>query len=160
MKYLVVYYSWKGHTGKVASALAQKLGAEIVKIEAADNPGFFVRLVKAVFGMKGPIAPVKSSMKDVDHLIVACPVWAHRIPPYVRTYLEQLSDGAGKPFSVLVEMGGTGAEKAIGCARELLERKGMKFVASASTIEREVENNTFGEKIDRFVQEIRGRETA
>lgn len=154
MKILVVYYSWKGHTGKVASALAQKLGADLVRIEAMDNPGMVTRLVKALLGWKAPIAPCKTSMKDVDHLVVATPVWAARIPPYVRAYLEQVSDGAGKPFSVLAEMGGSGAEGTIGIVRKLLEGKGMRFVASAATLEAEVENGTFGPKIDELAKKI------
>lgn len=154
MKILIVYYTWKGHTGKVASALAQRLGADAIKIEPLDNPGYLVRLFRAILGLKGPIAPGKTSMKDVDHLIVATPVWAHRIPPYVRAYLELVSDGAGRSFSVVAEMKSSGAEGAIRDIREILEKKGMRFIASIATLEREVENNTFGEKLERFAGEI------
>jgi flavodoxin len=33
MKTIVAYYTWQGHTGKVAKALASRIGADLVQIE-------------------------------------------------------------------------------------------------------------------------------
>jgi len=56
---------------------------------------------------------------------------------------------------VLVEMGGSGADSAIGIIRRALEAKGMHFVASAFTLEEQVNNGTFGDRITSLADAIR-----
>ena len=92
MKILVAYYSWKGHTETVARDLAGRLNATLVKIEPLSDPGegMFGKVIQALLGMKGRIKPCQIDMKEVDHLVIATPVWAHKIPPYIREYLSQL----------------------------------------------------------------------
>ncbi|MDD1653457.1 MAG: hypothetical protein LUQ64_02810 [Methanomicrobiales archaeon] len=155
MQVLIAYYSWQGHTARVAQALATQLGAEMVRIEPVAESGMFGKAMKAFLGMKSDIRPCRVDMAGVDHLVIASPVWMHRIPPYVNEYLSQVTGGSGKPFSVLVEMGGSGAESATGIIRRALEKKGMHFTASAATLEAQVDNGTFGDRIAPLVEAIR-----
>jgi menaquinone-dependent protoporphyrinogen IX oxidase len=155
MHVLIAYYSWQGHTAKVAQALAARLAAEMVRIEPLKEGGIVGNAMKAILGLKSPIRPCRVDLAGVDHLIIASPVWAHRVPPYVNEYLSMVTGGAGKPFSVLVEMRGSGADSATGVIRRALEQKGMRFMASASTLEKEVENGTFGDRITAFAEAIR-----
>jgi len=150
----VVYYSWKGHTEKVATVLAKQLNADLVPIEAARKFNVVAGAVKAFFKMKSPIKPIKSDLAGIDTLIIASPVWAGKVPPYVNTYLNSVSNGNGKPFHVLVEMGGRGDKSAITVIRNELERKGMVFRSSASTIEKDVENGSFIKTVEKFAAEI------
>jgi flavodoxin len=156
MKILVAFYSWKGHTETVARALALKLEAPVVRIEPRTEPGTGMggKAMKAVFGLRGSIKPTQTDLKEIDHLVIATPVWAHKIPPYIRQYLSELTNCSGKKFSVLTEMGGSGAESAIAIVRKILEAKGMTFVASATTIEKDVEAKKFDETLDQFTQKI------
>ncbi|MDD1671749.1 MAG: hypothetical protein LUO82_01955 [Methanomicrobiales archaeon] len=156
MKILVAYYSWKGHTETVARDLAGKLNATTVKIEPLSDPGsgMFGKVLKALFGMKGAIKPCQTDMKEFDHLVLATPVWAQKIPPYTRQYLADLTNCSGKKFSVLAEMGGSGAESVIGIVKKILVAKGMIFVASAATVEKDVEAQQVGTKIEEFVKKI------
>jgi menaquinone-dependent protoporphyrinogen IX oxidase len=155
MHVLIAYYSWQGHTAKVAQALAGQLGAEMVRIEPVAESGMFVKAMKAILGMKSDIRPCRVDLAGMDHLVIASPVWAHKVPPYVNEYLSRVTGGSGKPFSVLVEMGGSGAESAIGVIRRALEKKGMRFVASAFTREEQVNNGTFGDRITILAEAIR-----
>jgi len=157
MKTLVVFYSWKGHTETVARSLAQKLGAPIIRIEplVEPGPGMGGKAMKAMFGSKEKIKPIQTDLKEIDHLVIATPVWAQKIPPYTRQYLSELTNCSGKKFSVLVEMGGSGAEKAIAIVRKILEEKGMKFVTSVVTIEKDVEAaGKSDETLNQFTQKI------
>ena len=70
----VVYYSWKGHTEKVAAALAGMLDAELIRIEPVRDCGVAGKAMKAVFRMKSPIKPVKTDLTGVDTLVIASPV--------------------------------------------------------------------------------------
>lgn len=147
---LIVYYSWRGHTGKVAAALAERVGGRLERIEPVSEVGMFRKGMMAAFGMRAAIRPTATDLAGVDFLVVATPVWSQKIPPYVNEYLSRVTNASGKPFSVLVEMGGSGAEKAVAIVRKSLEAKGMRFVSSAFTVESDVDAGRF----DRAVEEL------
>jgi flavodoxin len=154
MKTLVAYYTWQGHTGKVAQHLAGQIGADLVQIEPAKESGMFTKAISAVFGLASPIKPCKTDLTGVDFLVIASPVWAHKVPPYVNRYISLLASTSGKPFSLLAEMKGSGADAAIAHMRKRLEAKGMRFVSSAFTLEAEVDSGSFVPKIGEFAKTI------
>ena len=156
MKILIVYYSWKGHTETVARALGQKTGGTVVRIEPVIDPGTHIGRMgmKAAFGMKEAIKPVQTDISEIDHLVIATPVWSHNMPPFMRQYLSALSGCSGKKFSVLVEMGGSGGEKVVKKVRKVLEGNGMTFAASAITIEKDVDAGNFSIALDDLAQKI------
>jgi flavodoxin len=151
----IAYFSWKGHTEKTATALAKLLNADLVRIEPARDIHVGMAAMKAFFKMKSPIRPAKTDLTGVDRLVIASPVWAGKVPPYVNAYLDSVEGGSGKPFHVLIEMGGRGDQSAIAVVRKALEGKGMKFVSSASTIEKDVEGGSFTGTLETFAAGIR-----
>jgi len=157
MKILVVFYSWQGHTGKVAKALATRLGADLVQVEAEKESGMFGKAMGAFLGRSAPIQPIKTDLSGVEFFVLASPVWAGKVPPYVNRYIELLGNTSGKPFSLIAEMGKSGAEKAIAHMRKRLEAKGMQFVSSAATLESEVDLGSFVPKIEELAKTIASR---
>jgi flavodoxin len=157
MNVRVAYYSWKGHTEKVATALAKMLDAELVRIEPVREGGMAGNVMKALFGMKSPIQAVKTDLAGIDTLVIASPVWAGKVPPYVNAYCDAVTGGSGKPFHVLAEMGGRGDQTAIAVVRKTLGKKGMVFVSSASTIEKDVDAGSYSGTLETFAAGIRGR---
>ncbi|MDD5418770.1 MAG: NAD(P)H-dependent oxidoreductase [Methanomicrobiaceae archaeon] len=155
MRILVVYYSWQRHTEKVARALAERIEGELQEIEPVSESGMFGKAMRAALGMRAPIRPARTDLSDLDFLVVASPVWAQRVPPYINEYLSRLENCSGKPFSVLVEMRGSGADRAVAAVKKSLLKKGMRFVSQTATLEEEVEKGTFGEKIEEFARTIR-----
>jgi flavodoxin len=151
---LVVYYSWQGHTEKVAAALAERVSGRLERIEPVSEVGMIRKGMMAAFGMRAAIQPVQTDLTGVDFLVVATPVWSQKVPPYINEYLSRVSGASGKPFSVLVEMGGSGAEKAVAIVRKGLEAKGMRFVSSATTLESDVDAGRFARTIDEFARTI------
>jgi flavorubredoxin len=87
-------------------------------------------------------------------LVIACPVWARKIPPYMNEYISRVAGCNGKPLGIVVEMASSGAENAIAIIRSELEQKGMRFVASLVTLEKEVDNAMIGDRVDLFAAEI------
>ena len=154
MKILVAFYSWQGHTGKVARALATRTGADLVQIEAEKESGMFGKAMGAFLAKSAPIRPVKADLSGVDFFVLASPVWAGKVPPYVNRYIELLGNTSGKPFSLVAEMGRSGAEKAIAHMRKRLEAKGMQFVSSAVTLESEVDLGSFVPKIEELAKTL------
>lgn len=156
MRVLVVFFSWKGHTERLAHSLARKLGTDAIRIEPVVDPGKHIGCMglKALLGGKAEIKPIKRDMSDIDHLVIATPVWSGNLPPYTRQYLSDLSGCAGKKFSVLAEMGATGAARVIRKVREILGQGGMEFVASIVTVEKDVEAGRFDTILDEFAEKI------
>ncbi|MCX6698898.1 MAG: NAD(P)H-dependent oxidoreductase [Methanomicrobiales archaeon] len=157
MRILCVYYSWKGHTAKVAERLADLLHVSPVRIEPAVESGMFGKAMKALLGMSSPIKPVKEDLSDIDVLVIASPVWAGKVPPYVNEYINRMSMCEGKRCYVLVEMGNSGADKAIGHLKGRLESKGMKFAGSTWTIEKDVDADMVYDHLISFAETIHGK---
>ncbi len=151
---VVAYYSMDGHTEKVAGSLAELLGARLVRIEPLIVEGRATQAMKAALGLKSAIRPCQTDLSDVDFLVVACPVWAKKMPPYVNRYLTMVKNASGKRFSVLAEMKSSGAEDTIAQVRKALEKKDMKFVSSTFTLQDEVEAGRFGDKVAAFADGI------
>ncbi|NTV01071.1 MAG: hypothetical protein HGA55_08135 [Methanoregulaceae archaeon] len=156
MKILIAFYSWTGHTETLAKALGERLGAPVVRIEPAIDPGRKIgrQGMKALIGQKEEIKLVQADMTEVDHLVVMTPVWAFNLPPFTRQYLLGITNCSGKKFSVLAEMGGSGGGRVIRKARAILEGKGMSFVASAETIEKDVDAGKYQETLEEFAAKI------
>jgi flavorubredoxin len=151
----IVYFSWKGHTEKVAKMLADLLHAEMIRIEPLTEPAIARQGIKAALSMKSPIKPCTTDLAGIEELIVATPVWSGKVPPYVNEYLTAVTGGEGKPFHVIAEMGGRGAEGAIAAVKKHLEKKGLRFVSSASTVEAEVDSGACMATVERFAAGIR-----
>jgi flavodoxin len=153
-KIVVALYSMDGHTEKVAGNLADKLDAGLIRILPLKEEGRATQAMKAALGLKSAIKPCRTDLSDIDFLVVACPVWAKKMPPYMNRYLSMVKNVRGKPFSVLGEMRESGAEATIAQVRKALEKKGMRFVSSTYTLQDEVEAGRFREKIASFADGI------
>ena len=154
MTILVVYYSWKGHTEKVAKELAVKLGAELARIEPAGHFNIAVGGMKAFMSMKAPIAPCRTDLGGIDTLVLATPVWAGKIPPFVSMYLSLVTNGEGKTCHIITERGNHGSDHPITFIRHKLEEKGIHIGHSAVTLEKEVDSGEYLAITGKFADEI------
>lgn len=150
----IAYFSWQGHTQKVATALAGLVNAELVRIEPLREFNIAIGGMKAWLAMKSPVKPCKTDLAGIDVLIIATPVWSGKVPPYVNEYLSAVSGGEGKTFHVIAEMGGRGSEGAIAAVKNQLEKKGMRFVSSAATVERDVDSGEYTAMVEKFAAGI------
>ena len=155
MNVMIAYFSWQGHTQKVVEALASKIDAPTERIEAVKESSMAVKGMKAYFGFKSDIKPCKTDLSEIDHLVVATPVWARHPTPYINKYLSLLTNTQEKTFSVLVEMKESGAEKTIEKIRDTLGKKGMRFITAAVTVEEEVEAGEFDQTVSKLAESIK-----
>ena len=121
MRDLVVYYSLEGNTQYVAEKIAEKTGAETLRLvpkKAYHDKGF----AKFLWGGKSAIMAEKPALEDYsvdlsafDRIIFGFPVWASNFTPPLRTFIEDNADALkGKRFAVYACQAGSGAEKAFG----------------------------------------------
>ena len=124
MKTLVLYYSYTGHTKKIAEELATKESHDIAEIKDIYRPGKFKAYVSGCFAaMRGKAWPIQSlevSLASYDHIILLSPVWAGNPPPAVHAVLQQIP--TGKTISVKMISGG-GESKCKQLIKNIIEVK-------------------------------------
>ena len=140
MKKIIVYYSLEGNTEYVADKLSDAIGAgklRLIPEKAYVDKGF----AKFIWGGKSAVMAEKPKLKpyaldtDFGEIIIGFPVWAANIaPPYCQ--------------------GGSGAEKAFGKLRSLLEID--DFYSTAVFIDpkdRQSEENKV--RLDTFIKKLK-----
>ena len=119
MKTAIVYYSMSGNTKYVADKIAEKIDADIIRIEpvkAYPDQGakkFIWGGKSAVMGETPALQPYEFSAEKYERIILGTPVWASTFAPPIRTFLKENSDIHGKKIAVFTCFSGGGADKAI-----------------------------------------------
>lgn len=88
---LVLYYSRSGTTRTVATELARYLSCEMEEVVSRKNRFFLGTLTcihDQLFDRDDQIEPVKKDLSIYHQLIIASPVWVHRISSPMRTFLK------------------------------------------------------------------------
>ena len=90
-KPLVIYYSRSGTTRTIAQELARNLSCAIDEIISRKNRQFFGIITcvnDQLFDRDDNIEPFKKDISAHNPLIIASPVWIHRISSPMRTFLK------------------------------------------------------------------------
>ncbi len=127
MKTAIVYYSLNGNTEFVANAVAEKLGADLVRLvpkKAFPDSGFKKFLwggKSAVMKETPELEPYDFDAQKYDRVIFGTPVWASRFTPPIRSFVADNADALkGKRFAAFICFSGGGADKALARLKELL----------------------------------------
>lgn len=119
MKTAIVYYSMSGNTEFVAEKIAEKVKADIIRIEpvkAYPDQGakkFLWGGKSAVMGEKPKLLPYEFDAEKYDTIIIGTPVWASSFAPPIRTFLHENKSISEKKIAVFTCFSGGGADKAI-----------------------------------------------
>lgn len=92
MKTLVVYYSFEGNSEYAAKQIAKRLGADLLKLRAGNEPptGFgkhFIGGRSALKGERAILYRIDKDPEDYDLIIIGGPVWAGTLTPAIREFL-------------------------------------------------------------------------
>jgi len=102
MKIAIIYYTRTGHTGATIRRIQESLpddDIDVILLEAVKQPGF---LGSGMHSGKQTPLPLKNEAIDVggyDHVILGGPVWNGKPNPYLKTFLNTVVNGEGKPMS-------------------------------------------------------------
>ena len=125
MKTIIVYYSLEGNTELTAKACAEKLGADLLRLEPvkAYPTGKVSKFVwggkSAVMSETPKLQPYTFDPAAYDRIILGFPVWASTIAPPLRTFIRS-NDLKGKHFAAIAFQTANGAQKAFVKLREEL----------------------------------------
>ena len=132
MKTAVVYYSMSGNTRQTAEKIAEKLGADLIRIEPVreyPSKGFRKFLwggKSAVMGDTPALRPYRFD-DGYERIVFGTPLWAGVFSPQIRSFIwENQSKLTGKRFAAFVC-----------CAGGNAERRSKRFVTSWDRSENE-----------------------
>jgi len=116
MKTLVVFYSLEGNTEFVAGVIANKLQADLIKLETvkpfpSEAPAkFFKGGMSAVFKLKPKLKNDSINVGQYDNIIIGTPVWASTHASPINTFIKRYGF-TGKKVALFVCSGGPDVEK-------------------------------------------------
>jgi len=90
-KPLVLYYSRTGHTKIVADELARQLlcqQEEIISKKSRHHLGLLNCVADQLFGFNDRMAPLSHTVQDYTPLVIASPLWMHKLASPVRTCIK------------------------------------------------------------------------
>ena len=125
MKTIIVYYSLEGNTEYAAQTIANKLDADLLRIEPAKSyptggfRKFFLGGKSAVMGETPELVSYCFQPERYGRVIFGFPVWAGNVTPPIRTFVKE-NDLKGKSIAAFACQSGAGAEKAFGKLKLLL----------------------------------------
>jgi len=94
MKIAVIAYSFEGNTWKIASAIAEAIHADLIRLvpqKELTSTGFSKYIWggrQVVFGSKPKIEPLSQDPNEYDLIFLGSPIWAGTFAPPVKTFLE------------------------------------------------------------------------
>jgi flavodoxin len=93
MKTLIVFYSRTSTTKKIVEDLARRMGADIEELIDKKNRtgaiGYIFSGKDAMKELETEIVETKKSVEEYDLLIIATPIWAGKMTPAIRTYINR-----------------------------------------------------------------------
>ena len=164
MKAAVVYYSMSGNTQFAAEKIAEKLGADLIRLvpktsyPAAGFKKFLIGGRDALKAAEPELEAYAFDAEKYDLIIFGMPVWASSVTPPLRTFIrDHLTEIGDKKIAAFSCMLGSGGDKALAKLQGVL---GIgAFAAAMTLIEPKSKNRAENEaKIDAFCKELEASE--
>ena len=158
MKTAIVYYSLEGNTEYTANKIAEKTGADLIKISPVkEYPSKGIKKFlwggkSAVMSEKPKLNPYNFEADNYERVIIGFPVSASTFAPPIRSFVCENSLKS-KKIAMFACQAGNGAEKAFSKLKELIGIK--KADAELILVDPKANQNTANEKkIEEFCKAI------
>ena len=153
---LIAYYSLGGHTERVATDLAARLGADLLQLrELTERRGLRGYLGAALDSLRERAAMLGylgKSAGDYDLTIVGTPIWVGKITPAARTYLKTIRGEVGR-IAFFTTSGATDVSRVIPTMQRLAGRDALAFAGFTEPELRDAAR--YGRKLNAFVTALR-----
>ena len=157
MKALVVYYSRTGNTEKLATAIAEKSGTDLLPItEEKPRQGLSGALLSCWHSFaekKPPIAEFEVVLEDYPLVIVGTPIWAGNLAAPVRTFLVKYRQQLDR-VAFFATFGVAASSKVFDNMQQLA---GKRPESVFGVSKKELQQNQYAEAVDQFVEELKNR---
>lgn len=133
MKTLVVYYSRKGYTEKVALARAKELGADFLAIDTLKTTvGYdgFINCMQAALTKKDmELFPYDTDVASYEKVIICAPIWRSDICAPMKTFMKKEKHNIQKAEYIFLHAFDESVQKAVDEADKILRLKRDKYTS-------------------------------
>lgn len=152
---LIVYYSSSGNTRRVAKALAQQLDADVARLRERTRREGLLGRVRAVLDSlrerPARLVDYPKNTGEYELTIVGTPVWAGKITPAARAFLESLR-GHTRHIAFFTTSGNTPIEQNVPEMEKLAGRAAVAFAGFTASELREP--SVYWKKLGAFVASL------
>ena len=156
MSRLVVYYTLSGNTEMAAKKIAEKLGADLMKIDT-EKPmpkSFAAQIIvgggQVIMNHIPKLKPLEKDPADYDEIILGSPIWNSKGVPAINAFLQD-EKAAAKVTSLFFLSGGGETKKGL----EAITKKLPNLKNSVSLLDKKHKDSKDNDvKIQKFVEEI------
>jgi hypothetical protein len=146
---LVIYYSLTGNNRIVAAELGNAFGCERLELTSMrERTGFWKVncVIDQLFDRDDLPGPVKLDASQYNPIIIACPIWIHRLASPMRTFLDHKRLASKDVYVVVTHQGNYGEkdEQAVKSflAAQDMHLKGYGAVLARGRTEAEIISET------------------
>ena len=154
MKFLVVYYSLSGNTEAAAKKIAEKLGADMLRLdtEKAMPKSFAARILvgggQVMMNYIPKLKPMEKDPAGYDEIILGSPIWNSKGVPAINAFLQD-EKAAAKVTSLFFLSGGGDTKKGL----EAITKKLPNMKNSVSLLDKKHQDSKDNDaKIQKFVE--------
>lgn len=155
MQALVVFYSRKGTTKKIAELISNEFNCENEEIiDTKKRKGFIGFIKSGKDATLKKLANIKEIQKDpklYDLVVLGTPIWNRRMTPAIRTYITEKKEDI-KNVAFFCTEGKKGGPRAFESMANLCEKTP---ISTLEITKKEIKKVEYIEKINRFIQEIK-----
>lgn len=156
MKFLVVYYSLSGNTEAAAKKIAEKLGADLLRLdtEKAMPKSFAARILvgggQVMMNYIPKLKPMEKDPVGYDEIILGSPIWNSKGVPAINAFLQD-EKAAAKVTSLFFLSGGGDTKKGL----EAITKKLPNLKHTVSLLDKKHQDSRDNDaKIEEFVKAI------
>ncbi|MBO4558954.1 MAG: flavodoxin [Lachnospiraceae bacterium] len=156
MSRLVVYYSLSGNTENAATKIAEKLGADLLRIdtEKAMPKSFAAQIIvgggQVMMNHIPKLKPLEKDPADYDEIILGSPIWNSKGVPAINAFLQD-EKAAAKVTSLFFLSGGGETKKGL----EAITKKLPNLKNSVSLLDKKHKDSKDNDvKIQKFVETV------
>lgn len=133
MKTLVVYYSRKGYTEKIALAKVKELSADFLCLETIENVagynGFINCLTNRLTKRDMELFPYDADIAAYDKVIICTPLWFGEPAAPVKTFMKREKHNIKNAEYIFVHASGDNAAKAYAYSEKVLRLTGSHYTS-------------------------------
>lgn len=133
MKTLVVYYSRKGYTEKIALEKTRELEADFLAIDTIENvAGYngFTNCLKTAFSKKDmELFPYDTDIASYDKVIICAPIWFSELCPPMKTFIKKEKHNIKKAEYIFVHASDADMSSVAAATDKVLRLKNDKYTS-------------------------------
>lgn len=159
MKSVVIYYSLTGNTSLVAKMIAEKIGADTIKLQPekeipSKGAGKFFWGGKSVmFNEKPKLLNENLNLDEYNTLIIGTPIWAGSFTPAIFTFLSETVIKDKNIYFFATHSPGTKTDKCFAKMKELLIKNRIKGTIGFDDVKK-MSAKELDDKVRKFCKNI------